>query len=101
MTDKIKAAQESSPKTSHGNNSTHLAQLEWMVVEQLHHIAAPWPFEKAQCFMTAQGFTRDEIVTTINKLVNEGALKYVRRTWRQVEPWPRVELHIAMDGGDE
>ena len=100
MTHKEKAAQKSSPKDTHANYNSHIAQLEMLLVEQLHYAGKTWPFASLIERMKAEGFSRAEVIEAVNKLEVQGVLKYRRHTHRQTQPWPRVELRVELvDGG--
>lgn len=86
---------------SQANYSTHLAELELLLVDQLHHIGQAWPFGKLIDRMTAEGFSRPEIVAAVNNLQAQGVIKYCRHTHRQTQPWPRVELRVELIEVDE
>ena len=81
---------------SQANYSTHLAELELLLVDQLHHIGQAWPFGKMIERMKAEGFSRAEVIEAVNKLEVQGVLKYRRHTHRQTQPWPRVELQVVL-----
>jgi len=81
---------------SQANYSTHLAELELLLVDQLHHIGQAWPFGKMIDRMTSEGFSRPEIVAIVNSLEAKGVIKYCRQTHRQTQPWPRVELRVEL-----
>lgn len=81
---------------SQANYSTHLAELKLLLVDQLHHIGQAWPFGKMIDRMTAEGFSRPEIVAAVNNLEAQGVIKYRRHTHRQTQPWPRVELQVEL-----
>lgn len=96
MTHKEKAAQKSSPQNTHADYSTHIAELELLLVDQLHHIGQPWPFAKLIERMSAEGFSRAEVIEAVNDLAAQGVIKYRRHTHRQTQPWPRVELQVVL-----
>ena len=96
MTHKEKADQTASPQNTHANYSTHIAELELLLVEQMHFIGQAWPFAKLIERMKAEGFDRAEVVEAVNKLEAQGVIKYRRHTHRQVLPWPRVELQVVL-----
>jgi len=93
---KEKADQTASPQNTHANYNTHIAELELLLVDQLHHIGQAWPFGKLIDRMTAEGFDRAEVVEAVNKLEAQGVIKYRRHTHRQAQPWPRVELQVVL-----
>lgn len=103
MTDKIKAAQESSPKTSHDNYSTHLAQIEPLLVEQLSGMDCNLLFSKAQNYLTGQGFTRSEAVDAINSLAVAGVIRFIHHCHNQTQPYATVVLLLELveQGGSE
>ena len=77
---KEKADQTASPQNTHANYSTHIAELELLLVEQMHFIGQAWPFAKLIERMKAEGFDRAEVVEAVNKLEDQGVLKYRRHT---------------------
>lgn len=96
MTHKERADQQASPQNTHDKYSTHISELELLLVDQLHFIGQAWPFSKLIDRMTAEGFSRPEIVEAVNKLEAQGVIKYRRHTHRQTQPWPRVELQVVL-----
>jgi hypothetical protein len=81
---------------SQGNYSTHLVELELLLVDQLQFTGQPWPFGSLIERMKGGGFTRAEIVAAVNKLEAQGVIKYCRHTNHQSQPWPRVELRVEL-----
>jgi hypothetical protein len=96
MTHKEKADQQASPQNTHAKYNTHLAELELLLIEQLHHIDGAWPFGSLIERMKGGGFTRPEVVAAVNKLEAQGVIKYCRHTHHQSQPWPRVELRVEL-----
>ena len=99
MTHKEKADQTASPQNTRANYNSHIAQLEMLLVEQLHYAGKTWPFASLIERMKAEGFSRAEVIEAVNKLEVQGALKYRRHTHRQTQPWPRVELRVELVEG--
>jgi hypothetical protein len=101
MTYKEKAAQKSSHQNTHANYSTHIAELELLLVDQLRYIGQAWPFGSLIERMKSEGFSRAEVVNAVNNLETKGVIEYHRHTHRQTQPWPRVELQVVLvDGCD-
>lgn len=80
----------------HGNYSTHLAQLEPLIVEYLKRANSTWPFASAQDFLKALGFTRDESVNAINSLVGAGVIRFRIRSLHHAQPFNRVSLDLEL-----
>lgn len=98
MTDKKMADLQASQENTHipGNYTTHLSELELLLLDQLHLIGQPWPFAKLTERLRAEGFSRSEIIQILNDLVARGVVQYRRFTHRNVVPWPRVELQVVL-----
>ena len=96
MKHKEKADPTASPQNTRANYNSHIAQLEMLLVEQLHYAGKTWPFASLIDRMTAEGFSRPEIVAAVNNLEAQGVIKYRRHTHRQTQPWPRVELQVVL-----
>jgi len=96
MTNKEKAAQESSPESSHGKYSTHLSQIEPLLVEQLSGMDCNLLFSKAQSYLTGQGFTRSEAVDAINNLAAAGVIRFIRHCHNQTQPYASVVLLLEL-----
>lgn len=103
MTDTKKAAQESSPESSRSNYSTHLAQIEPLLIEQLSCMDCNLLFSKALSYLAGQGFTRSESVDAINRLADAGAIRFIRFRHNQTQPYASVVLLLELveQGGRE
>ncbi len=62
MTHKEKADQTASPQNTRANYNSHIAQLEMLLVEQLHYAGKTWPFASLIERMKAEGFSRAEVI---------------------------------------
>lgn len=96
MMHKEKADQQASPQNTHAKYNSHIAQLELLLVDQLHFIGQAWPFAKLIDRLKAEGFSRAEVIEAVNKLEAQGVINYRRHTHRQTQPWPRVELQVVL-----
>jgi hypothetical protein len=96
MTHKEEADQQASPQNTHAKYSSHIAQLELLLVDQLQFIGRAWAFGRLIERVKSEGFSRAEVVAAVNKLEAQGVVKYHRHAHHQTQPWPRVELQVVL-----